>query len=276
MGSKMTNIAKLVSATAIAVFALSGSASADEPSAIASYKAQIPQLVSKWADDALRSAKDVARQVEDLRILAELKEKESKPKEKLENEKRGLEKEKQGFEDSRAKAEQSMEAAQKQHDNAKENTVGRGAIAALIDKYKEDIKKLDEEIKNKDNEIRVKTDSINLEVDRLKGYDKKVEYAKKQIVEAVASMQPLATGLSENIEKIASPAKSDAKLADKNAKTQWGPILAQYIKDQISAEAARRWHNIQVSAQASWPQSDFAAGRPPRVTVTMAPNENVK
>lgn len=273
----MTNIAKLVSvAAAIAVFVFSSPASADEPSAIASYKAQIVKLVSKWADDALRPAKDVARQVDDLRTLAELKEKESKPKEKLENEKKDLEKQKQGLQDSRAKAVQARDAAQKQHDNAKENTVGRGVIAALVDKYKEDIKKLDDQIKDKDTEISRKTFLIEPEVSRLKAYDKKVEYAKKQIADAVAAIQSLATALSQNIEKVASPTKGDAKLADKSAKTQWGPILAQYIKDQISAEAARRWHNIRATAQASWPQSDFAAGRSPRVTVTMTPNENVK
>lgn len=269
----MTNIAKIVSvAAAIAVCVFSSPASADEPSAIASYKAQVVKLVSKWGEDALRSAKDVSFEVNELRGLAELKEKASKPKEKLENEKNDLEKEMHGLIDNRAKAVQTLEATQKQHDNAKENTYGRGALAAVVDKYKEDVKKLDDQIKDKDIEIRKKTVAVELAGDVLKNFDKKIETANRHIAEAVGSIQSTATALSQNIKNIASPTKGDAKLADKSAKTQWGPILAQYIKDQISAEAGRRWRNIQATPQASWPQSDFAAGHPPTVTVSMTPN----
>ena len=270
MGSKMTNIAKLVSvAAAIAVLAFGGPASADE---ISRYKSQVDTLVSNWGEDALNSAHDIRAAVEEIKSLTDDIAKQSLRTEKLEKEKTALQTEMQNLLDSRRQAVEARDAAQKQHDNAKEKTVGRGVIAGMVDKYNEDIKKLDDQIKKQNNDIRVKIDAIDDANQPIKAWNKKIADAKQRIGAAVTSIQSKATGLSQSIQKIALPVNNDAKLKDKNAKEQHGPELAKYINEKISAEAARRWHNIQANPGATWPQADFVGGKPPGVTVSITSN----
>jgi hypothetical protein len=81
------------------------------------------------------------------------------------------------------------------------------------------------------------------------------------------------TGAVLNIKDVPSPAR-DPKVLDKDPKTnkyraEWGPVLAQFIKDQINA-AAQKENHIKVSVQVSWSQADFATGRAPYFNYTAA------
>jgi hypothetical protein len=262
----------LSSAVAIAMLAIAGSALADEPASIASYKAEVAKRVDVILTAMDRYDHDLARAASERQLNKEYKAETSAKRQKAEKVIRDLETLKQEFENSKMELVKSLADAQSK---AGQNP-HKIAPAALIGLLTAQIAEKDKEIKQKDydGQIRGKQALYDMEAQRDKHADDNIAKTNKEIADLIVKLQTLATGLSD-IGGIPSPTR-DPKVLEKDPKTnkyrlEWGPVLARFIKDHINGSASKRnWKGIQVTVQVSWSQADFAAGHGAAVRVTAA------
>jgi hypothetical protein len=247
---KVMKIRLLTSAVVVAVLANVGSALAEEPSAIGAYKAEVAKVVQSLVD---------ARNV---KLRGDLKSLESWYTVKSE---------KSSAVQKTAGKLDELKAAQQKLVNSKGDLVkslAEASIAAVkgkvgadadIRKFNDQIKAKDKEIEDNDGKIRAQEFFLDARTRDDNRVGAELEKTKQEIAN---TSKDLASSLAKDIRNIQSPEKRDPKLKD--PKANWGPLLAQFIKNQI---ATKPWI-INVSAQVTWSQGDFASGTPPVVTVT--------